>query len=189
MSYYRLNVIWQSKDGSWSRGFFKRMPGNTTDPEYCEEWDAEFSDDEFDYLKTGIRTREAAEDWCPTANPGTFTLIPYRGNSKSCKELDQLAYWHHNPDEHKKAMRREMLKKNREHFKELHKNWPEDSLLRSQMIRVTVKKDEEAHSRLGMSNVVTGITSMQGCWIVVKEAKVFNTKTKKFHNRIHAIQK
>lgn len=190
MSYYWLNTIWQSKTGSWNRGFWKRFPGDMTDPDYNEEWDAEFSDEEFDYLRTGIPNLEAAEDWTPAGNPGTWVTIPYSGNSKDCKALDQLAHWHRNPDEHRKAKRREMLKKNREHFKELQDKWPEASLNSTHRITtVTVKGDEEAHSRLGMTSVVTGFLELKGDWLEVKGSKVFNTKTKKFHNRVHAISR
>ena len=71
MSFSRENVIWQSANGTWNRGFFSAHVWGD-DP----EWDVEYSDD-FEWVSTGHPTEEAAWASWDGANPGGGWVQPY----------------------------------------------------------------------------------------------------------------
>ena len=70
MSLNRENMIWQSADGTWNRGFFVVLPGDTSDPDYDDEWDVDYDQSSFDWVSTGLPTEEAAHRSWHGANPG-----------------------------------------------------------------------------------------------------------------------
>lgn len=199
MSYHWENTIWQSKDGSWNRGFFKRisMAGSSNsweDEDYDSEWDDDFDFSSFDYLQTGFRSLEAARRWEPGANPGGWDEIPYAGNSKECKRLDQLAHWHKHPEEKAKHERKELLRKNREHFKKLQEIWTAEAIReaaadRFRSLTATIKSDERAFEVYGLSTHVTGRLVEDGDWLKIEDKRIYNLKTDKFEKHVHKLER
>ncbi len=90
MSTNRENVIWQSKDGTWNRGFYSFVYVNEDSEDFDYEWDVEYGED-FEWVSIGHATAERADASWTGSNPGGHTEIPYKGNSKECKRLDDLA--------------------------------------------------------------------------------------------------
>lgn len=196
MSYHWENVIWQSKDGSWNRGFYERISMGSSrwdDENYDSEWDDDFNFESFDYLKTGFRSEEDAANWKPTGNPGSFSLMAYAGNSKECKALDQLAYWVKHPEEKKKHDRLELLRKNREHFKKLQETWTPEEIRRALSSRFSlqaeVKGDERAYDYLGRHSSVRGAFYQEGDWLMLGGKRIYNLKTDKFEKHIHKLER
>lgn len=193
MSYHWENVIWQSKDGSWNRGYSKRIsmansPSAWEDPDYGydAEWDDEFDGSEFDHLKTGMRTLEDAHDFTPSGNPGTHVEIPYKGNSRSCKELDLMAFHHSNPEAKAKHDRAIHNRKRREHFAELEKEWVAEDFANRKLV-VSLKNDDTVYDPMGAFTDVSGYPVREGDWLTIEGRKVRNMKTGKFHNRVSRI--
>lgn len=194
MSYHWKNVIWQSKDGSWNRGFYHRIsmggfPSSWKDGDYDSEWDDEFDESSFDYARTGFRSEQDAFNWEPSGNPGGAYTIAYRGNSKECKELDQLAFFHAHPEEKTKHERREFLRKNREHFKALQTEWTPEKIRaigRFDTMVATVKGDDKAYSGYGMNYDLRGVPVVEGDWLKLEGKPIYNLKTDKFHKRVHS---
>lgn len=199
MSYHWENVVWQSKDGSWSRGFFHRIsrsdsPNSWGDEDYDSEWDDDFDFDSFDHVRTGFPTAKAAQSWQPGANPGGCDEIPYAGNSKESKGLDQLAHWFKYPEEKKKHDRKELLRKNREHFKALAVEWSPEAMRRSladrfDTLQVSLKGDERAFDRLGFQTIVTGGLVQDGDWLKIEGKRIYNLKTDKFEKHVHKLER
>jgi hypothetical protein len=74
MSFHRENVIWQSPDGTWNRGFY------TAEIEYWKEdydpeWDVDYNFDEFEWLSSGHPTEEAAHKSWTGSNPGGHSTV------------------------------------------------------------------------------------------------------------------
>lgn len=91
MSFNRENVIWQSKDGTWNRGFYEVIWIGSDDPDWDPEWDVEYGDG-FGWVKTGLPSEQAAIDAWTGANPGGHTSIEFNDvNAKVCDDLDKLA--------------------------------------------------------------------------------------------------
>lgn len=86
MSFNRENVIWQSPDGTWNRGFFA-VDGHECgmDEEYCgddtHEWCATYSK-EFDWVSTGHATEEEAHASWDGVNPGGSEIVSYEPDSQ-----------------------------------------------------------------------------------------------------------
>ena len=84
MSVSRDNVVWQSADGTWSRGFYAEdrwYPDDDGEPE------VEFRHDEFDWVSTGHPTEDAAADSWHGANPGGRDTVPFP------KTDEERAHW------------------------------------------------------------------------------------------------
>lgn len=193
MSYNWDNVTWQSRDGSWNRGYFKRIsmadsPDSWREPElgYDSEWDDEFDGSQFESVGTGFSTLEAARDFhSPSGNPGSSSEVPYRGNARACKALDLMAFHHTHPEAKAKHDRKIHNRKRREHFAKLEKKWAEEKL-GGKRLRVELKEDEEVYSRYGCTQVLEGLTTQDGDWLMLEGKRVRNLKTGKFHNRVHS---
>lgn len=191
MSYHWENVVWQSRDGLWNRGYFKRIsmadsPNAWNDEDYDSEWDDEFNGNEFEAVCTNV-TYEKAVDYTPFSNPGHFSEVPYKGNSKECKALDLMAYHYHNPEEKRKHERKIHNKKRRAHFAELERQW-KDERLDGSSLRVNIKHDDTVYDRFGAWTTVQGRPMTVGDWLVIDGRKIRNHKTGKFHNRVGSIQ-
>ncbi len=93
MSFNRENVIWQSKDGRWNRGFFtvhdNWWDGDSDD--YDPEWDVEYDTTSFEWVATGFVEEQGAVDAWDGANPGGWTTCVYRGNADACNRYDRMA--------------------------------------------------------------------------------------------------
>ena len=86
MSFNRDNVIWQSGDGTWGRGFYTVL-WTGDDP----EWDVEYDYGSFEWASVGHDSEDAAHDSWRGANPGGCTCYPYDGNEEYCDEFDEMA--------------------------------------------------------------------------------------------------
>ena len=87
MSFNRENVVWESKDGRWNRGFYEVV---WTDPDGDPEWDVEYGSD-FEWVSTGHMTEERAERSWDGANPGGHYVVRYAGNEAECDGYDEKA--------------------------------------------------------------------------------------------------
>ena len=94
MSYNRENVVWQSKDGTWSMAFFRVSWEGSESEGYDPEWDVEY-----DYSKFGLRvyaTNEKSPDaayervTARTANPGGGWVISRLVNASQCDKYDAM---------------------------------------------------------------------------------------------------
>lgn len=194
MSYHWENTIWESKDGSWNRGYFERISNPySSDSDYDSEWDDDFNFEAFDYVKTGFKTEAEALQYTPNGNPGSWSTLHYAGNSKKCKYLDQLAFFAKNPAEKAKFERKELLRKNREHFKKLSETWTPESVAsassRYTILTAVIKSDEEAYSQFGLSTHVNGYLKVDGDWFKIEGKRVYNKKTNKFAKNVHRLYK
>ena len=88
MSWNRENIIWQSADGTWSRGFYDSYETGSydddddddDDEDYDPEWDVEYLDSFF-WVSCGHRSMEDAERSWDGANPGSQSVLPYSHRS------------------------------------------------------------------------------------------------------------
>jgi hypothetical protein len=78
MSKNRENVIWQSPDGSWNRGFFDYV---VTGPD--DEWDVEYDHRSFNWAATGLPSEQAAREAWHGANPGGYQRVPWSESNRS----------------------------------------------------------------------------------------------------------
>jgi hypothetical protein len=96
MSVYRENVIWQSPNGTWNRGFHPISHHECGMSDSCEnapehDWCAEFDHDSFEWVSGGHATEaQAAESWTGS-NPGGHTGCAYDPNDKASR--DQVAHY------------------------------------------------------------------------------------------------
>ncbi|MFC7633280.1 hypothetical protein ACFQVB_37650 [Paraburkholderia humisilvae] len=84
MSLNRENVVWPSRNGTWSRGFFDHYHTGD-DP----EWDVEYDYDTFTWCSTGHPTMEAACAAWRGPNPGGITS--YETPNVETDRLDAMA--------------------------------------------------------------------------------------------------
>lgn len=90
MSFHRENVIWQSADGTWSRGFFETYDiGDRDGEEWDPEWDVEYDFDTFRWVSTGHPTQEEASRAWDGANPGGHSLVEHRDDDRSHRQVEQ----------------------------------------------------------------------------------------------------
>lgn len=82
MSKNRENVIWQSADGRWNRGFFETYPTKSyDDDDYDDEWDVDYDYDNFSWVSVGHLTEQAAYASWDGANPGGSTVYAHGESS------------------------------------------------------------------------------------------------------------
>lgn len=91
MSCNRENVIWQSKDGTWSRAFYEFWTVNEDSDDFDSEWDVEYGDN-FNWVSVGHPSEDAAERSWKGANPGGWTVVGYSpATASQCDALDAKA--------------------------------------------------------------------------------------------------
>lgn len=198
MSYHWENAIWQSKDGSWNRGYYKRIsradsPNAWEDEDYDSEWDDDFDFSAFSMVQTGMRSEEEAWGYEPQGNPGFAEVSNYKDHSRTCKHLDELAHWFKHPEEKIKRDRLELLRKNREHFKALQATWTPEAIRAALSGRIrleaAIKGDERAYDYLGMHSSVRGIFEQKGDWLMLEGKRIYNLKTDKFEKHVHKLER
>ena len=87
MSFNRENIVWQSADGTWNRGFWRVVWTGEGDP----EWDVEYGDD-FEWVTTGHPDVDSTMAAWDGANPGGFDELSHTAESADrCHHLDTLA--------------------------------------------------------------------------------------------------
>ncbi|SDH39629.1 hypothetical protein [Microbacterium sp. 77mftsu3.1] len=95
MSTPHENVVWQSADGTWSRGFYRADRWYDGDD---DEGRVEFDMSEFEWVSTGHATYDEAHDAWDGANPAGYSVVsqPVAGEaspfeSENPEHLDDLA--------------------------------------------------------------------------------------------------
>lgn len=74
----RENIVWQSADGTWNRGFFSfYSTGDTSDPDYDDEWDVEYDTSTFHWVSVGHATEDGAWRSWTGANPGGGSVLSF----------------------------------------------------------------------------------------------------------------
>lgn len=93
MSFHRENIVWQSADGTWSRGFYEcHESGGYEDDDFDPEWDVEYDYDALEQVSCGHPSEDAALQSWRGANPGGATVLPYgSGSAAEVAQLDDLA--------------------------------------------------------------------------------------------------
>lgn len=96
MSVNRENVVWQSEDGTWSRGFYDYYDTKSHDDEdYDFEWDVDYHYDSFRWVSAGHSTEEQARRSWDGANPGGSETVEYGGTNPSgellAPQFDEMA--------------------------------------------------------------------------------------------------
>lgn len=199
MSYNWENAIWQSKDGSWNRGYYKRIsradsPNAWDDEDYDSEWDDDFDFSGFSMVQTGMRSEGEAWGYEPQGNPGSAAVSNHKDNSRNCKHLDELAHWFKHPEEKAKHDRLELLRKNREHFKKLQEVWTPEAIRTAAAghffkLTATIKLDESAFTTFGSSISATGRLIEKGDWLMLEGKRIYNLKTDKFEKHVHKLER
>lgn len=89
MSFNRENVLWQSADGTWSRGFYVCHVRNYGEDEedIDPEWDVDYDYDRFNWVSVGHTSEQAAEDSWSGGNCGSPDSAP----ANDAERLDDLA--------------------------------------------------------------------------------------------------
>ena len=86
MSFNRENIIWQSADGTWNRGFYEVAWQGDGDP----EWDVEYGG-EFWWVSIGHPSQEAAHSAWDGSNPGGYTMVSHADHPDAADRLDDMA--------------------------------------------------------------------------------------------------
>lgn len=92
MSFNRENVIWESENGTWNRGFYTVHDRWSDDDDFDPEWDVDYDFSSFEWVSTGHPTADAAHASWDGANPGGYSLMTQSTAADACKELDALGY-------------------------------------------------------------------------------------------------
>ena len=85
MSLNRKNIIWQSANLTWSRGFYEVL---WTGEDY--EWDVEYGPN-FEWVSTGHPTQNEAYDAWDGCGSGSYNTLPYTTGNPETTTLDALA--------------------------------------------------------------------------------------------------
>jgi len=190
MSVNRDNITWQSKDGSWSIGFYTFYnTGDTNDEDYDFEWDVDYDQSSFWWCRTGFKTPEAAmAAYCyNNANPGSTTIMKYAGNAKEAKEWDLIAFRFLNPEAAAEMDRKENRKRTLAHLKTLNEKIQNAPYILTSRVQVTFKLDDRSFTDLGVTSRELGYLREKGVWLEIAGRKVYNTKTKKVAENIRKI--
>ena len=91
MSFNRENIIWQSKNGTWSLGFFT-VAWVDDGPDADPEWDVEYDFGSFEWVSTGHVTDDSAYRAWDGANPGGYDLLPWStAHAAEAEKYDAMA--------------------------------------------------------------------------------------------------
>lgn len=96
MSVNRENIIWQSEDGTWGRGFYDYYNTKSyDDDDYDYEWDVEYNYDTFTWVSVGHATEDEARAAWKGANPGGSSTVEFGGTDMQgevlAPQLDEMA--------------------------------------------------------------------------------------------------
>lgn len=176
MSRNHENVIWQSKDKTWSLGLFKA------------EGRDDYDYDKFEFASVGHASEESANRSYPGPNTGGGTVISYRKeNVPDIAEYDRMAQFYLHPELAEAAAKKEIAKKKREHAKKLKEAFAENKDYKGRDVTVVIKLDDQPYTRLGISQSYTGYMHTEGDWLVVEGAKVKNLKTGRLNPKLHEV--
>lgn len=96
MSVNRENVVWQSENGTWGRGFYDYYNTKSyDDDDYDFEWDVDYNYDTFTWVSVGHATEDEARAAWQGANPGGSETVEYGGTNPSgellAPQFDEMA--------------------------------------------------------------------------------------------------
>lgn len=194
MSVNRENVVWQSKDGSWNRGFFAFEQVNEDSEDFDYEWDVEYDYGHFYWASTGHGTKAQAVNSWRGANPSSWDVSPYiDGNKEENNHYDLMAEWVKNPAAEAKFIKKENASKNKQHFQKLVELMDEKHNFVGLNVHVSIAQNKDtAHSRLGSFHEYSGRIREADDMVGVVERGVFhelyNKKTKTFVASVHEIR-
>lgn len=189
MSFNRENVIWQSADGSWNRGFFavdKRFGDD-------EEWDVEYDYSTFSSVYTNLFSEDAAVSCGNEPNSGSYSVIR---DGVGVEEYDRMALFCVNPEAKVKFEENERQRKLEIHktvtlpelFKDINPSWDN--------VRVTVVENTllayTLMSEFGQpqfSRTYSGSFKRIGDWYTINGINVYNLATGEFASNINSIKK
>lgn len=93
MSCNRENVIWQSENGKWHRGFFDFYPvGDDMSEDWDYEWDVEYDFTRFNWTSLNHPSKGGAERSWDGANPGGWWESPWSDETaETNKRYNEMA--------------------------------------------------------------------------------------------------
>jgi len=180
MSFNHENVVWQSKDGLWNIGLFKRVPTseNTWDNDYDPEWDDDFDFSVFSYVRTGFGTEERAMA-AYSPNPGSHTVVPYkRGNTKDIADYEDMAKAFNNPAYAKEREERKAKEESRELVKRVRDRLRQEPPVLNGRYLVRFSKSK-LPSATGMMEDREFLLSQQGDWLGFETETVLKSGKRK----------
>lgn len=102
MSKHAETAVWQSKDGTWNAGFYKRVSRRTSfeDPsDYDPEWNDDYDYETFEALGTNGTSPGDVLQHMMMPNPGMYSPVPYnKDNAGEIAKYEQLAQDFHDPE-------------------------------------------------------------------------------------------
>lgn len=181
MSFNHDNVLWQSKDGSWNRGFFsvERVDG--------DEWDAIYDFSTFEWASTGHLTEDSANDSWRGVNPGMVEVVPF--SKRSAEEIanyDRMAAWCKDPElkvAYDKAQAAKLNRVRRAALVEQCKTF-----YPGVRVRVRIKRTKNVGEFTGAYSSVEGFITKVGDWLVVDGQNVFNVRTNRMNLYISEVR-
>lgn len=187
MSRNHENVIWQSKDKTWSLGLFykERIYSNHSEDGMDDEYDY----NKFEFASVGHATERSALLSYSGPNTGGGTVITYhRNDAKDITDYDRMAQFFLNPKLAEAAAKKEFAKKKREHAKKLKEAFAENNDYKGYDVTVVIKLDKEPFTIIGISNSHTGYVRTDGDWLMVNRIKLKNLATGRLNTKLHEIK-
>lgn len=189
LSFNRENVIWQSADGSWNRGFFAVANQFGDD----EEWDVEYDYSKFSSVYTNLFSEEDAASCSNEPNPGGYSVIR---DEAYVEKYDRMALFCVNPEAKAKFEENERQRKLEIHktitlpelFKDINPSWDN--------VRVTVVENAclayTLMSEFGQPQsyrTYSGSLTRAGDWYTINGINVYNNDTGEFASNINSVRK
>lgn len=191
MSWNHESVAWQSKDKTWSIGFYPAtFTGSEADGD-DPEWDVDYDYNRFEWVSTGHATSDAASKagYNHYGNFGSPDLFPWRKDLiADIANFEEMALWHKNPEQAKLNLKKKIAKLNRAHAAKLKEQFAEKNDFKGLYVTVTLKLDDQPHTRLGVSQGHTGYATVVGDWLMVGKAQVKNMKTGRLNRKLHEVR-
>jgi hypothetical protein len=191
MSWNHESVAWQSKDKTWSIGFYPCTPHGSEDDGYDPEWDVEYDYNSFDFVSTGHTTSDEAERAGSKnyGNSGGSQILRWhKENAAAIANCEEMALWHTNPEQAKLNLKKKNAKLTREHMQQLKELFAENNDYKGRRVTVTLKLDDAPYTLMGASRHFTGYATTEGDWLVVEKQKVKNLKSGRLNRKLHSIK-
>lgn len=184
MSYNHENIVWQSEDGTWSIGFYTRIPGLAR-VNYDDEWDDDYDYNSFQFVSQGHRTEVSAENSWTGPNPGSHNVMDYNENNKEeIAHLNKLASFYFHPELRQQEADEKHVTALQRHLGKLVKSFEGTNWVG---LRVTArfKHDEKPYEWGGMSWSATGPVQVddEGWW-TVESNRIFNPQKQEVNDHL-----
>jgi hypothetical protein len=184
MSYNHANIVWQNEDGTWSIGFYTRVPGAAR-ADYDSEWDDDYDYDSFQFVSQGHRTETSAKNSWTGSNPGSHDVMDYSEASKEdIAYFNKLASFYFHPELRQKEADEKHIIALQRHLDKQVKSFEGTNWVG---LRVTArfKHDEKPYDGIGMSWSATGSIQVddEGWW-TVESNRIFNPQKQEVNDRL-----